>query len=112
MEDSGDEEDDDESGGASGMFVNPDEIEATARRKMSKEERIAALKDARADREKFSLGRGHSQKVAQRNKNYLMKVIGKKSKGLLGRVGKATGKKKPKRQFKGRFSKRFGKHGK
>lgn len=71
-----------------------------------------AHEEAAENRKQFKIKRGKTNKVAARNKNYLMKIIGKRSKGKLGDtdITRAARKQRnPRKKFYGKAKKLFGK---
>ena len=95
------------------MYVTPEEIAAKIKSKMTRQEREAALAAARLSskesRQQHKISRGRSKKVVARNKNFLMKMIGQRTKRARERKAKRTKDRKRAKRFHGRLRKRFGK---
>ena len=108
--DSDDSDEEEEVGGQ--LYVTPEEIAAKIKSKMTHQEREAALAAARQSskesREEHKITRGRSKKVVARNKNFLMKMIGQRTKRARERKAKRT-KDRSSKRFYGRLRKRFGK---
>ncbi|BFU23650.1 SDA1, putative [Entamoeba histolytica HM-1:IMSS-B] len=93
-------------------YVLPESLEASVKKKLSRDERIKILKESRAENEKFHRNRtGRTSKVLARNKPFLMKSFSKKQ--MKKEEDRITGGKKrvPRKQFSGKIRKRFGKSG-
>lgn len=109
--DSDEEEEEGENGQQ--MYVTPEEIAAKIKSKMTRQEREAALAAARQSskesRQQHKITRGRSKKVVARNKNFLMKMIGQRTKRARERKAKRTKDRQRAKRFHGRLRKRFGK---
>ncbi|EKE42687.1 hypothetical protein ENUP19_0080G0025 [Entamoeba nuttalli] len=93
-------------------YVLPESLEASVKKKLSRDERIKILKESRAENDKFHRNRtGRTSKVLARNKPFLMKSFSKKQ--MKKEEDRITGGKKrvPRKQFSGKIRKRFGKSG-
>jgi len=111
-DDSDEEEEEEEEGG--GLYVTPEDIAAKIKSKMTRQERAAALAESRREvqeaRDAHKITRGHSKKVVARNKNYLMKLLGKRTARARAEKEKKKHDRSRKKQFRGHFTKRFGKN--
>ena len=109
---SDDEDEEDEEGNS--LYVTPEDIAAKIKSKMTRQERAAAMaaskQETQENREAHKLTRGRSKKVIARNKNYLMKLLGKRTARARAQKEKRKRELNRKNRFRGHFKKKFGKN--
>ena len=108
---SSDYEDMDDSDDESGPFnfVAPEDIEVEYKHKLTAEDKERIAKEKKEARKNlFEHKRGQTNKAKARNKNFIMRTVGKRHE-LLNKTTKT--KRKGKRQQIGKFNKKFGRTG-